>query len=47
MKLAEALQERAALDRDIYQLGERLERNVLVQEGEQPTEDPSGTQKAF
>jgi len=41
MKLAEALQERAALDRDIYQLGERLERNVLIQEGEQPTEDPS------
>ena len=40
MKLAEALQERAAVNKDIYQLRERLERNVLVQEGEQPAEDP-------
>ena len=36
MKLAEALQERADLNRTIQQLKERLDNNVLVQEGEQP-----------
>lgn len=36
MKLAEALQERAELNRTIQQLKERLDNNVLVQEGEQP-----------
>ena len=35
MKLAEALQERADLNRKIEQLQDRLSNNVLVQEGEQ------------
>ena len=39
MKLAEALQERADLNRRIEQL--RLSNNVLVQEGEKPLEDPA------
>ena len=41
MKLAEALQARADLNRQINQLQQRLENNVLVQEGEQPNEKPS------
>lgn len=40
MKLAEALQERADLNRNIEQLKSRLENNVLVQEGEAPAEAP-------
>ena len=40
MKLAEALQERADLNRNIEQLKSRLENNVLVQEGETPAEAP-------
>lgn len=40
MKLAEALQERADLNRRIQQLNTRLLNNALVQEGEQPAEDP-------
>lgn len=40
MKLAEALQERADLNRNIEQLKDRLIHNVLVQEGEQPAEHP-------
>ena len=40
MKLAEALQERADLNRNIEQLQGRLNNNVLVQEGEEPAEDP-------
>ena len=40
MKLAEALQERADLKRNLNNLRERLERVVLVQEGEKPAEDP-------
>ena len=40
MKLAEALQERADLNVKIEQLRERLETNTLVQEGEDPAEDP-------
>ena len=40
MKLAEALQERADLDRRVKQLRERLSSNAVVQEGEQPAEDP-------
>ena len=39
MKLAEALQERADLNRKIEQLQDRLSNNVLVQEGEQTAED--------
>lgn len=41
MKLAEALQERANLNRRIEQLRYRLNNNVLVQEGEKPLEDPA------
>ena len=40
MKLAEALQERADLNRRIQQLQQRLNNNAIVQEGEQPAEDP-------
>lgn len=40
MKLAEALQERADLNRNIAQLSSRLTSNALVQEGETPAEDP-------
>lgn len=38
MKLAEALQERADLNRSIKQLADRLDDNMLVQEGEKTTE---------
>lgn len=41
MKLAEALQERADLNRRIEQLRYRLSNNVLVQEGEKPLEEPA------
>lgn len=40
MKLAEALQERADLNRKIEQLKVRLSAYALVQEGEMPAEDP-------
>lgn len=40
MKLAEALQERADLNRQIQQLHSRLMNNAVVQEGEEPAEDP-------
>lgn len=40
MRLAEALQERADLDRRIQKLRERLQCNAVVQEGERPAEDP-------
>ena len=40
MKLAEALQERADLNRQIEQLQARLYNNAVVQEGEKPAEDP-------
>ena len=40
MRLAEALQERAGLDRRIQKLRERLQCNAVVQEGERPAEDP-------
>lgn len=40
MKLAEALQERADLNRTIQQLESRLSANAVVQEGESPAEDP-------
>ena len=40
MKLAEALQERADLNRRIQQLQQRLSNNAVVQEGESPAEDP-------
>ncbi len=41
MKLAEALQERADLNRNIEQLKSRLNNNVLVQEGEKTVEEPA------
>ena len=40
MKLAEALQERADLNRKIDELRRRINNNILVQEGENPSEDP-------
>ncbi len=40
MKLAEALQERADLNRSIQQLESRLSANAIVQDGEAPAEDP-------
>ena len=40
MKLAEALQERADLNRRIQQLRGRLMNNAVAQEGEAPSEDP-------
>ena len=47
MKLAEALQERADLNRNIEQLRDRLSRNSLVQEGEQPGENPGNLKQAL
>lgn len=41
MKLAEALQERADMNRRIEQLRSRLSNNALVQEGERPAEEPA------
>ena len=41
MKLAEALQERADLNRKLAQLRSRLAANATVQEGEKPGEDPA------
>ncbi len=41
MKLAEALQERADLNRTIEQLKTRLSNVALVQEGEEPVENPT------
>lgn len=40
MKLSEALQERADLNKNIAELQNRLENCLLVQEGEEPVEDP-------
>ena len=40
MKLAEALQERADLNKKISDLRGRLNQNSLVQEGETPNENP-------
>jgi len=40
MKLAEALQERADLNRNIEQLRARLVNNAIDQENEKPAEDP-------
>ena len=40
MKLAEALMERADLQKRIAQMGDRLCFNARVQEGEKPAEDP-------
>lgn len=40
MKLAEALIERADLQKRAAQLEERIAKNLLIQEGEEPSEDP-------
>ena len=45
MKLAEALKERADLNKNISNLRWRLERIMLVQEGEEPAEDPKELKK--
>lgn len=45
MRLAEALQERADLNRKIEQLRYRLENNVLVQEGEITAENPDALKR--
>jgi len=45
MKLAEALQERADLNRKIEELRRRLGNVILVQEGEEPAEDPAALLK--
>ena len=45
MKLAEALQERADLNKKIQQLQQRINSNVLVQEGEKSQEDPQALMK--
>ena len=41
MKLAEALQERADLNRKVEELRRRLGNVILVQEGEEPAENPA------
>ena len=41
MKLAEALQRRADLNRRIRQINSRLESNAVIQEGSEPQEDPA------
>ena len=40
MKLALALSERADLQRRVSSIGERMNRNAKIQEGEKPSEDP-------
>lgn len=45
MKLAAALQERADINSKIEELRGRLNRNVLVQEGELPSEQPGDLKK--
>lgn len=47
MKLAEALQERADLNRKIDELKRRLSNVILVQEGEEPAEDPAALLRAL
>lgn len=47
MKLAEALQERADLNRSIMDLRSRLEQVMLVQEGMKPVEDPKALMKSL
>ncbi len=42
MKLAEALNLRADLQKKVAQIKERLSQNVKVQEGDEPTEAPEG-----
>ena len=45
MKLAEALSIRKDLQKRIQQLGQRIQNNVKVQEGDTPSEDPTELMK--
>jgi Mg-chelatase subunit ChlI len=45
MKLAEALLERADLQKRLAQMSGRLERSAVIQEGEEPPEDPQSLLK--
>ena len=45
MKLAEALAERADLQKRVEQTKSRLKNNAWVQEGERPAEDPAALEK--
>lgn len=47
MKLAEALLERADLQRRLSQLTQRLQQNAQYQEGEQPAENPHDLLKEY
>ena len=47
MKLAEALQARSDLKKQLNQLEYRMSNNALVQEGEQPNEKPSELFKQY
>lgn len=47
MKLAEALQERADINRNIEQLKSRLNNNVLVQAGEKTAENPESLKQSL
>lgn len=47
MKLAEALQLRADLQKRMAQLNDRLCQNAMVQEGEKPSEDPVALLEEF
>lgn len=47
MKLAEALILRADLQKRIEQIKNRLRNNILVQEGEQPSEEPESLMEEF
>ena len=45
MKLAEALSIRKDLQKRIQQLGQRIQNNVKVQEGDEPSEHPTELMK--
>lgn len=47
MKLAEALKERADLSVKLQEIANRLDCNILVQEGEKPAEDPNELLKEY
>lgn len=47
MKLAEALMERKSLMNTVDDLRSRLQQNVLVQEGDEPTEEPDELMRAL
>lgn len=47
MKLAEALSIRKDLQKRIQQLGQRIQNNVKVQEGDEPKEQPEELMKEF